>query len=117
MVYSAMRVLFCLCVHASQRFDVMCCVAVSDHSNVRSVMLRLCQTTTELILCFILEFKFSMKLSGFGVNLRSSMALSHTSWHAQVSIGYTSVLAGLLNGTCTVAHAPFSGDGGACDTR
>ena len=35
-----------------------------------------------------------------------------------VSIGYTSpFLEAALNGTCTVLHAPFSGDGGACDTR
>jgi hypothetical protein len=34
-----------------------------------------------------------------------------------VSLGYTSPLTQLLNGTCSVVHAPFSGDGGACDTN
>eukprot|EP00041_Stephanoeca_diplocostata_P012514 m.209550 g.209550 ORF g.209550 m.209550 type:complete len:359 (-) comp18988_c0_seq1:1088-2164(-) len=34
-----------------------------------------------------------------------------------VSIGYSGPLAEILNSTCAVLHAPFSGDGGACDTR
>jgi hypothetical protein len=34
-----------------------------------------------------------------------------------VSLGYTSPLTQLLSGTCSVVHAPFSGDGGACDTN
>jgi hypothetical protein len=34
-----------------------------------------------------------------------------------VSLGYTGDLTALLKGTCSVVHAPFSGDGGACDTN
>jgi len=34
-----------------------------------------------------------------------------------VSLGYTGDLATNLTGTCDVLHAPYSGDGGACDTR
>ena len=34
-----------------------------------------------------------------------------------VSLGYTGPLTALLEKRCTVVHAPFSGDGGACDTN
>ena len=34
-----------------------------------------------------------------------------------VSLGYMSPLTQLLRGTCNAVHAPFSGDGGACDTN
>ena len=34
-----------------------------------------------------------------------------------VSLGMMSALSATLNQTCRVLHAPFSGDGGACDTR
>jgi acyl-CoA thioesterase-1 len=34
-----------------------------------------------------------------------------------VSLGYTTPLTGNLTGICDVLHAPYSGDGGACDTR
>jgi len=33
-----------------------------------------------------------------------------------VSLGYTTPLSAVLNGTCDVVHAPYSDDGGACDT-
>ena len=33
-----------------------------------------------------------------------------------VSLGYTAALTANLSTACTVLHAPFSGDGGACDT-
>ena len=32
-----------------------------------------------------------------------------------VSLGYSGALTALLNVSCTVGHAPFSGDGGACE--
>ena len=34
-----------------------------------------------------------------------------------VSLGYTPIVVGLMNSTCQVQHAPFSGDGGALDTK
>ena len=34
-----------------------------------------------------------------------------------VSLGYTGPLTKSMAAACDVVHAPFSGDGGACDTR